>query len=92
MLAAAAAGSGCASQPATTRDGHGVLLQGEGGAMSRSVVQPRGPASGAGARAAGCARETRRASRAWVRLLLPHLAQGYEAYEDEGVRHLERGG
>jgi hypothetical protein len=44
------------------------------------------------ARAAGCARETRRASRAWVRLLLPHLAPGYEAYEDEAVRYLERGG
>jgi len=42
------------------------------------------------ARAAGCARETRRVSRAWVRLLLPHLAPGYEAYEDEAVRYLER--
>jgi hypothetical protein len=44
------------------------------------------------ARAAGCARETRRASRAWVRLLLPHLAPGYEAYGDEAVRYLERSG
>src|SRR5690606_3110578 len=44
------------------------------------------------ARAAGCARETRRASRAWVRLLLPPLAPGYEASGDEAVRYLQRGG
>lgn len=42
------------------------------------------------ARAAGCASETRRVSRAWVRLLLPHLAPGFEAYEDEAERYLKR--
>ncbi|UNK57220.1 DUF4344 domain-containing metallopeptidase [Pseudoxanthomonas daejeonensis] len=44
------------------------------------------------ARAAGCPRESRQTSRAWVRLLLPHLAPGREAYADEAVRYLERGG
>lgn len=44
------------------------------------------------ARAAGCARETRRVSRAWVRLLLPYLAPGYEAYGAEAVQYLERSG
>jgi hypothetical protein len=42
------------------------------------------------ARAAGCARETRGASRAWVRLLVPYLAPGYEAYGVEAARFLER--
>ena len=41
------------------------------------------------ARASGCARETRLVSRAWVRLLLPHLAPGYELYRKEAVRYLE---
>ena len=44
------------------------------------------------ARAAGCERETRQASRAWVRLLAPYLAPGHEAYRDEAVRYLERAG
>ncbi len=44
------------------------------------------------ARAAGCPRETRRASRAWVRLLLPHLAPGYGAYAAEAEAYLERSG
>ena len=44
------------------------------------------------ARARGCARESRRASRAWVRLLLPHLAPGFDAYETEAVQYLERSG
>jgi hypothetical protein len=44
------------------------------------------------ARAAGCPRETRRVSRAWVRLLLPHLAPGYEAYGIEAARYLQRSG
>ncbi|WP_243733010.1 DUF4344 domain-containing metallopeptidase [Luteimonas yindakuii] len=43
-------------------------------------------------RASGCARETRLASRAWVRLLLPHLAPGYEVYGKEAAQYLERGG
>ena len=42
-------------------------------------------------RAKGCAREMRQVSRAWLRLLLPHLAPGYEAYRDEAARYLERG-
>ena len=42
-------------------------------------------------RARGGPRETRRVSRAWVRLLLPHLAPGYEAYREEGARYLMRG-
>ncbi|WP_235974270.1 DUF4344 domain-containing metallopeptidase [Luteimonas deserti] len=41
-------------------------------------------------RARGCARETRLISRAWLRLLLPHLAPGYEIYEDEAARYLEQ--
>lgn len=41
------------------------------------------------ARAAGCARETRLVTRAWLRLLLPHLAPGYEMYEDEAARYLD---
>ncbi|KAF1692550.1 hypothetical protein CSC62_14245 [Pseudoxanthomonas jiangsuensis] len=44
------------------------------------------------ARAASCPRETRSASRAWVRLLVPHLAPGYEAYGEEAARYLGRGG
>jgi hypothetical protein len=44
------------------------------------------------ARARGCAYETRKVSRAWLRLLLPHLAPGREAYVDEAVRYLERDG
>jgi len=42
------------------------------------------------ARASGCARETRLVTRAWLRLLLPHLAPGYEVYEEEAARFLER--
>jgi len=41
-------------------------------------------------RARGCPRETRMASRAWVRLLLPHLAPGLEPYQEEGERYLDR--
>ena len=41
-------------------------------------------------RARGCPRETRMASRSWVRLLLPHLAPGLEPYQEEGARYLER--
>jgi len=41
-------------------------------------------------RARGCARETRLATRAWLRLLLPHLAPGLEPYEDEAMRCLQR--
>ncbi|MBO9718425.1 MAG: hypothetical protein J7507_16920 [Pseudoxanthomonas sp.] len=44
------------------------------------------------ARAAGCAREMRSASRAWVRLLVPYLAPGYEAYGVEAARYLQRSG
>ena len=40
-------------------------------------------------RAGGCARETRLVTRAWLRLLLPHLAPGYEVYEQEAARYLE---
>ena len=43
-------------------------------------------------RARGCARETRMATRAWLRLLLPHLAPGLEPYEQEAARYLERKG
>jgi len=42
------------------------------------------------ARAVGCARETRTVSRAWLRLLMPHLAPGREAYGDEAARYLQR--
>ncbi len=42
------------------------------------------------ARAASCPRETRMASRAWVRLLLPHLAPGYEVYGEEAERWLRQ--
>lgn len=42
-------------------------------------------------RARGCAREMRQVSRAWLRLLLPHLAPGYEAYRHEAARYLQRG-
>jgi len=41
-------------------------------------------------RARGCPRETRMASRAWVRLLLPHLAPGLEPYQEEAERYLGR--
>lgn len=44
------------------------------------------------ARAQGCARETRLATRAWLRLLLPHLAPGFELYLEEAARYLERQG
>nr|WP_255692516.1 DUF4344 domain-containing metallopeptidase [Luteimonas sp. XNQY3] len=40
------------------------------------------------ARANGCARETRLVTRAWLRLLLPYLAPGYEAYGDEASQYL----
>src|SRR5690606_41448766 len=43
-------------------------------------------------RARGCAREMRQVSRAWLRLLLPHLAPGREAYRQEAARYLQRGG
>jgi hypothetical protein len=42
-------------------------------------------------RAKGCPRETRRVTRAWVRLLLPHIAPGREAYREEALRYLMRG-
>lgn len=42
------------------------------------------------ARARGCPRETRLATRAWLRLLLPHLAPGYEMYLEDAARYLER--
>lgn len=42
------------------------------------------------ARAAHCPGETRRVTRAWVRLLVPHLAPGHEAYHQEAMRYLER--
>ena len=42
------------------------------------------------ARARVCPRETRQASRAWLRLLLPHLAPGKDAYLDEARRYLEQ--
>ena len=41
------------------------------------------------ARARGCPREMRLASRAWLRLLLPHLAPGSEGYVEEARRYLE---
>lgn len=40
-------------------------------------------------RAAGCEREMRLVSRAWLRLLLPHLSPGYEAYGEEARRYLD---
>lgn len=40
------------------------------------------------ARANGCARETRLVTRAWLRLLLPYLAPGHEAYGDEASQYL----
>jgi hypothetical protein len=43
-------------------------------------------------RARGCARETRLVSRAWLRLLLPHLAPGYEMSEEDATRYFERRG
>ena len=43
------------------------------------------------ARASGCAREMRMVSRAWLRLLQPHLAPGYEMSYDDVARYLERG-
>ena len=42
-------------------------------------------------RAAGCEREMRLVSRAWLRLLLPHLSPGYEAYGEEVRRYLDSG-
>ena len=42
------------------------------------------------ARAAHCPGETRRVTRAWVRLLVPYLAPGHEAYHQEAMRYLER--
>ncbi|MBJ7573833.1 hypothetical protein JHB91_01420 [Luteimonas sp. MC1828] len=44
------------------------------------------------ARAKVCPRETRLATRAWLRLLLPHLAPGFELYLEEAARYLERQG
>ncbi|NZA27863.1 hypothetical protein H0E84_15905 [Luteimonas sp. SJ-92] len=40
-------------------------------------------------RARGCPRETQLANRAWLRLLLPHLAPRYEMTEEEAVRYFE---
>lgn len=42
------------------------------------------------ARAAACPRETRKLSRAWLRLLLPHLAPKYEMTEAEATRFFEK--
>lgn len=39
-------------------------------------------------RATGCEREMRQVVRAWLRLLLPHLAPGNEMYEEEAKRYL----
>lgn len=44
------------------------------------------------ARAAGCERESRRISRAWVRLLLPYLAPGKEQYREEAEEFLRADG
>lgn len=41
-------------------------------------------------RARGCPQETRRVTRAWLRLLLPHLAPGHEAYREEAAHYLQR--
>ena len=43
------------------------------------------------ARAAGCERESRQISRAWVRLLLPHLAPGADEYREEAEAFLREG-
>lgn len=42
------------------------------------------------ARAKACPRETRQVGRAWLRLLLPHLAPKYEMTEAEAIRYFER--
>src|SRR5690606_367394 len=42
------------------------------------------------ARAAHCPGETVRVTRAWVRLLVPYLAPGHEAYREEAMRYLAR--
>lgn len=42
------------------------------------------------ARAAGCPRESRQTSRAWVRLLLPYLAPGAQAYREEAAAFLRQ--
>jgi hypothetical protein len=42
------------------------------------------------ARAKGCPRETQAVGRAWLRLLLPHLAPKYEMTEAEAIRYFER--
>ena len=42
------------------------------------------------ARARICPRETQAVGRAWLRLLLPHLAPKYEMTEDEAIRYFER--
>lgn len=42
------------------------------------------------ARAQVCPRETRAVGRAWLRLLLPHLAPRYAMDEDEAIRYLEQ--
>jgi hypothetical protein len=42
------------------------------------------------ARAQVCPRETRTVGRAWLRLLLPHLAPRYAVGEDEAIGYLER--
>ena len=44
------------------------------------------------ARARICPRETQAVGRAWLRLLLPHLAPKYEMTEDEAIRYFERRG
>ena len=43
-------------------------------------------------RAERCPAETRRVSRAWVRLLMPYLAPGYESYSREAAAYLQRAG
>lgn len=44
------------------------------------------------ARAATCARETQAIGRAWLRLLLPHLAPRFKTTEAEAIRYFERRG
>ena len=41
-------------------------------------------------RAEGCEREMHLITRAWLRLLLPHLAPGYELYDEAARQYLER--
>ena len=43
-------------------------------------------------RAEGCEREMHLITRAWLRLLLPHLAPGYELYDEAARQYIEVGG